>query len=356
LLAIIARLSHDQRQIVYVAAAFADSDEWRMLNAPTAAHWIAEAADIEVSTAREWIRIGRRLRDLPRLAASFLSGSVSYSKIRTLTRFATPDNEEELLALAVNTPAGRLRRAIAAWVGRTSSAEELDRHHQASRSCTWRTEPDGMIVFTVRLPPLQAGIVAARLERTVMADNRPRGVAADATADTEAAARPTLPQQYADAFAAMAASTSTNATSVVHRTAATEAGASESSEPSKTEPQVEVVLHVRGDRATLDDGSPIPGSVVERVAPSSFLRALIHDAAGRPINSSSRRRHPTVRQKRVVKERDRSCVDCGGSALLEYDHVPPFAETGRTVVEELELRCSPCHARRHRRREGRPAA
>ncbi|MFN8035367.1 MAG: hypothetical protein U0V73_05490 [Acidimicrobiia bacterium] len=31
----------------------------------------------------------------------------------------------------------------------------------------------------------------------------------------------------------------------------------------------EVVLHVRGDGCTLDDGTPIAGSVVERVAPSS---------------------------------------------------------------------------------------
>lgn len=78
---------------------------------------------------------------------------------------------------------------------------------------------------------------------------------------------------------------------------------------------LEVVLHVRGDGCTLDDGSPIPGSVVERVAPPAFLRALIHNAEGHPINASSRRRHPTARQKRVVKERDRHCVDCGAAAL-----------------------------------------
>ena len=98
---------------------------------------------------------------------------------------------------------------------------------------------------------------------------------------------------------------------------------------------------------TPDDGTPIPETVIERLAPMSFVRALIHDADGRPINASGRRRHPTTRQKRVVGERDRACVDCGREQLLEFDHVPAYERSGRTLVDELELRCAPCHHRRH---------
>ncbi|MEL7208246.1 MAG: HNH endonuclease, partial [Actinomycetota bacterium] len=64
--------------------------------------------------------------------------------------------------------------------------------------------------------------------------------------------------------------------------------------------------------------------------------------------ASSRRRHPTTRQKRLVKDRDRSCIDCGRTDLLEYDHNPPYEQTHRTITDELELRCAPCHRRRHR--------
>lgn len=109
----------------------------------------------------------------------------------------------------------------------------------------------------------------------------------------------------------------------------------------------EIVIHVRGDGCTLDDGTPLTDTVVERIAPTAFLRAPIHDAESRPINASSRRRHPSRRQKLVVKERDRVCVDCGSRDLLEYDHVPPFEETGHTIIDELLLRCAPCHRRRH---------
>ena len=50
----------------------------------------------------------------------------------------------------------------------------------------------------------------------------------------------------------------------------------------------------------------------------------------------------------MAKEHDGVCIDCGSNELLEYDHVPDFAESGHTVVDELELRCSPCHALRHK--------
>ena len=109
----------------------------------------------------------------------------------------------------------------------------------------------------------------------------------------------------------------------------------------------EIVLHVRGDGCTLDDGTPIADSVVERLVSEAFLRVLIHDAERRPINASSRRRHPTLRQKRVVLERDGSCVDCGSTELLRYDHEPDYDQTQHTVVEELKIRCAPCHHKRH---------
>jgi len=115
-------------------------------------------------------------------------------------------------------------------------------------------------------------------------------------------------------------------------------------------PATEIVLHVRGDGCTLDDGTPVAGTIVERIAPDAFLRALIHDAQGHPIDASGRHRHPTTRQRRVVRERDRGCVDCGATEFLEYDHEPPYDQTGRTVVGELRLRCRDCHRARHRER------
>ena len=113
--------------------------------------------------------------------------------------------------------------------------------------------------------------------------------------------------------------------------------------------ETEIVMHVRGDGCALDDGTPIAGSVIERIAPASFLRVLIHDAERRPINASGRQRHPTARQRRVVKERDRVCVDCGSADWLQFDHDPDYEQSRRTLVEEGKLRCWICHRLRHAR-------
>jgi len=305
--------STSQRAVIGLAADFAESGEWAVSNAVSAAHWIASVADIEVCTAREWIRVGKRLRLLPLIAALFAADELSYSKVRTLCRLATPENEAQLAAIAKDVPAGHLPRAIAAWLHRNSDDHELERHQHDQRSVTWRYEPDGMVTFNLRLPPLVAGVLISRLTTHVMKTRQ--------TA-TDVEHWPSLAQQHADALAQLL-----------------QAGAGALT--------TEVVVHVRADGATLDEGSPLPMSVVERVAPEAFIRALIQDAEGRPINASSKQRHPSTRQKRVVKERDRACVDCGATTLLQYDHVPDFDVTKHTVVEELHLRCAPCHQRRH---------
>ena len=69
--------SSSQRVVIGLAADFAESGEWAVTSAVSAAHWIAIVADIEVCTAREWIRVGKRLRSLSIIAALFDSDELS---------------------------------------------------------------------------------------------------------------------------------------------------------------------------------------------------------------------------------------------------------------------------------------
>lgn len=306
--------ARSQYELVVAAAEFADGGVWALDGAPTAAHWLAAVADVETCTTREWIRIGRLLRSLPTVADALAAGEISYSKVRVLTRIAEPHNENELLEIARATPAGCLARALAAWMTRTSDPGELEDHQHTQRSITWRSEPGGMTTFTLRLPPLLAGLLIAALTTIVMRTKSPKRGSGQPW--------PSLAQQHADALETLLTT-------------------------GPSELATEVVIHIRGDGNTFDDGTPIPNSVVERIAPKAFLRALIHDANAKPINASSRQRHPTTRQKRVVDERDRGCVDCGTTRLLEFDHNPSYATSKRTVIDELQTRCAPCHHRRH---------
>ena len=159
---------------------------------------------------------------------------------------------------------------------RHESPEQTEARHNTARSFTSRIDPDGMVVGIFRLPPLQAGRLLAADDAQVL---RRTPDAFRGRVRENGGAWPSVAQQRGDALVELIA----------------EGGA---------HVETELVVHVRGDGCTLDDGTPIAGSVVERLVPEAFLRALIHDAERRPINASGRHRYPTARQKRVVKERD----------------------------------------------------
>ncbi|GEM_PF-33062 len=100
----------------------------------------------------------------------------------------------------------------------------------------WRTEPDGMVTFTLRLPPQIAAKLMALLSTMLMrtrSRREPQGV------------WPTVAQQHADA---------------VEELLTTGVGAVDT----------EVVLHVRADGCTADDGTPIPETVIASLVPESF--------------------------------------------------------------------------------------
>jgi hypothetical protein len=314
-LAVGARWSAGQRELVHAIAALDASNEWALEGSVSCAHWVADALDVEVSTARDWLRVGRRLQVLSTVDRKFADGELSYSKVRALTRVATPESEEELCDIARDVPAGRLAHALAQWLLRRETPDQTEARQQAKRHLTFRDDPDGMIAGSFRLPPGEGAVFQAALE-TELSVRAQSGASADAPADGSRR-WPSFAQQRADAFVALVVGGGMQAAT-------------------------EIVLHVRGDGCTLDDGTPIADSLVERLVPQSFLRVLIHDAERRPINASGKHRHPTDRQKRVVHERDGRC-QCGSHKNLQYHHDPPFDESKRTLIDELLLRCTPCH-------------
>ncbi len=273
-----------QAQVVHLAASFADSGEWVMDGFATAGRWIAHHLDIALRTANEWIRVGRALNQLPATSDALEEQTISFSKAKELTRSATPDNEAYLLAIAETVPAARLGAEIASWLNRFEADELIDARQHQSRSLTWRTEPDGTISFSASLPPVEAGRLIAAVDAATM--NQSNSIR-ESEEDW-----PSLAQQRADGLVR----------------AVTEGGINL---------QAEVVLHVRGDGATLDDGTPITSTAVANIVDEAFVRTLIHDAERKPINASSRQRHPTARQRRVVKERDRVCVDVENGGFVE---------------------------------------
>jgi hypothetical protein len=63
------------------------------------AHWLAWRVGLAPGAAREHVRVARALGSLPGLREALARGELSYSKVRALTRVATAETEERLLAV-----------------------------------------------------------------------------------------------------------------------------------------------------------------------------------------------------------------------------------------------------------------
>ena len=310
-----------QADLMLLLAPFDISGDWSRDGADSCAAWLSSRHGIARSTARDWLRVSHELARCQVAADAFRNGQLSYSAARSVTRVTTmhPERAEELVEIGVRTAVNDLPRTLARWVQDNETVDQQNERHERETRLSVRTEADGMSVMTLVLPPVLMAEVMSVVDGEVHKghgfDNR-----------TSVGRRRTLAGQRARCL---------------HRLLTSGRGSPIARE---------VLIHVRADGCTMHDGTPISDHAVASIVGESFVRALIHDIDGRPIDATFRRRHPTTRQQRVVDERHGNrCSVCGGADLIDYDHVPPFSESHRTIVDELDPKCRMCHRVRHSR-------
>src|SRR5580693_2923323 len=76
------------------------------------AHWLCWRVGLDPGAAREKVRVARALGVLPLLSAAMRRGEVSYSKVRALTRIATPATEGDLLGFARAGTAAHVEKLV----------------------------------------------------------------------------------------------------------------------------------------------------------------------------------------------------------------------------------------------------
>src|SRR5258705_7398169 len=118
------------------------------------AAWLTWRVGRAPGAAREHVRVARALGTLPRLAQALARGELSYSKVRELTRVATPETEERLLAVGHAGTAEHVERIVRGWrrVDRKAEEHEAARRH-ASRSLHVYPDEDGTVRVRGRLTP-----------------------------------------------------------------------------------------------------------------------------------------------------------------------------------------------------------
>ena len=174
------------------------------------AHWLSWRTGLAPGAAREHVRVARTLGNLPRLSDAMRRGVVSYSKVRAVTRVATPETEQALLDVALCGTAAHVEQIVRGWrrVDRVAEQAEDRRRHETRSLRTW-VDDDGMVVVRGRLTPQVGAVLQRALEA---AGDQARGQAAGGsdsgagTAADEAAGQlaPSFEQRQADAIGVVA--------------------------------------------------------------------------------------------------------------------------------------------------------
>jgi hypothetical protein len=128
-------------------------------------HWLNWKCGIALGAAREKVRVAHCLKYLPRIDAAFASGELSYSKVRAMTRVATPENEDYLLHIARHSTASHIEKVVGKYqkVQRTMH-DKAEADQEAARKLVYYQDDDGMWIIHAKLPAEEGSLVVKALE------------------------------------------------------------------------------------------------------------------------------------------------------------------------------------------------
>src|SRR5690606_17373669 len=194
-----------QYRFLKLLAALIERDAWAGAGIKSAAHWLNYYCGIDLGAAREKVRVAKSLSALPKIDAAFRSGAISYSKVRAMTRSATPENEQMLLQVALHGTAQHVEQLVRKYRrAETLSDDRRDQSRYLARELTCFFDDDGMLVLRGRMTPEDGAVfkkaMDAMVEAMVAAQNPP------VSQDDDSAILPekTFQQKRVDALLAMA--------------------------------------------------------------------------------------------------------------------------------------------------------
>ncbi len=322
---------------------------WADAGIQSCAHWLNWRCGTTLGAAREQVRVGRALARLPLVRAAFASGSLSYSKVRAITRVATPELEPTLVEWALQATAAQLERIVREY----RRADPAEGREALGRHCrryvrTW-TDDDGMLVIRARLSPEDGAVVLAALDaaqRALAADedgspSTPTPIE-DVSAETSGILDPAEPGR-ADALVD------------VCRTALDRQGTALDRQDGRSPVPEAVTVLVHVDEPVLADAAnpgcafvegvgAVSAHTVERLACESTVSRLRYraDDAVEPIGTT-RAVPPAMR--RALLARDRGCrwPGCTRRRFLHAHHVVWWSRGGKTVLSNLVTVCTAHH-------------
>jgi hypothetical protein len=341
--------------------------DWAEAGFASCVDWLAWRIGISRMTASEKVRAARALEDLPLISEAMGRGELSFTKVRALTRVATPESEAELLDYARANSAASLERLVRGWKTLDRAGEQrVERLRHRMRSFSFFPDGEGMYLVRGRLTPEVAAVLMRAVEaasdalyarggtdgtdRTGETDGTSRtdgtdgGAAPRATPDPAAYdERPDPEQRRADAVGLLAE----------RALAAGFAGEGAPISGSRAERyQVRLLVEpetLRGEgepgMSELEDGTRFSAENSRRLACDASVVEVVKGPEGSVLDVGRRHRTVPPALRRALEARDRGCRFPGcGLRFTDAHHLEHWADGGESSLKNTVLLC-----RRHHR-------
>ena len=295
-----------------LVAAFDLSEAWREDGATSTTAWLAYRLGLSHRTAAEWVRLAGALRELPRTAAAFAEGLLSWDQLRAVVALATPDTDAEWAERAPTLSAAALEAM--ARQARVVTREQAEAAH-ARRSLRWRWDHEHQwLRLSGRLADADGAVVVAALDR----------LAEQKAPDPVTGVYELHEVRAADALVELASTR-----------LATDADADRAT----------VVVHVGVDHAVIENGPPVSADTARRLACDARLQVVVDGPDGQPVGVGRTARTVPPWLARLVRHRDRGCrfPGCGRTRWTHAHHRRHWADGGPTDLDNLVQLCSAHH-------------
>ncbi len=318
------------------------------------AQWLSWRANLAPGTAREYVRVAHALAKLPKTSDALRRGQVSYSKVRAITRVATPATEDRLLHLAHQGTAAHLEQIVRAWrlCDRQHEGRE-DRERRRNHRLSIYPDADGMFVVRGRLTPEVGAVVRRAIEAASdqlyqeAKEVEPRNI--DSPGCRQADALGLI------AESALAAKLDTGTAGdryqvVVHvdpDSLKEDVSAETSHAADRPSERVSAETSGGNGQAALEEagGIRVSAETSRRLACDAGKVVMRHDAEGNIVDVGRKTRTIPPALRRALASRDRHCRFPGCEARrCDAHHIRHWADGGATKLENLVLLC-----RRHHR-------
>jgi len=303
---------------------------WAEWGTKSCAHWLSWRCGIDLGAAREKVRVARALDDLPMICEAFSRGELSYSKVRAITRIATPQTEDELLTLARAGTANHVEKVVRGY--RRSLAYDLAATNKeyAERHLDVSYDADGSVIIRAKLPSEDGALVAkaiAKLQDEIAARHRVPG---------SMPGRSQPPMDRADALVELCRR---------------ELNGDERKR--STAERYQVFIHVDADAVKglpgmsfVQDGSGVASETVRRMLCDGSLIGVVRDREGNVLDLGRKTRTISAALRRALHLRDHGCTfpGCTNDHFLDAHHAQHWIAGGETKLDNLVLLC-PFHHR-----------